>query len=63
MRQSEEVLERMKRLGGAMVLVPATIIAHRMLLNTWNGWCIVLLILIITGVSAHDPGLTQDVDS
>ena len=44
----------MKKLGCAMVLVPATIVAHRMLLNTWNGWCIVMLIIIITGASAQD---------
>ena len=36
-RQSGEVLREMKKLGCAMVLLPATIIACRMLLNAWNS--------------------------
>ena len=45
-----------------MVLVPTTIVTRRMLLNAWNGWCIVMLIIIITGVSVQDPGSTPNVD-
>ena len=33
-KQSGEVLKEMKKLGCAMVLVPATIVTLRMLLNT-----------------------------
>ena len=52
----------MKRLGCAMVHVPATIVTRRMLLNAWNGWFIVMLIIIITGVSVQDPGSTPNGD-
>ena len=53
-RQSREVLREMKKLGCANVLLPATIIPHRMLLNAWNSWCIVMLVVIVTEASAQD---------
>ena len=53
----------MKKLGCAMILIPATIVTPRMLLNTWNGWRIVMLIIIITGASAQYLESPPGVDS
>ena len=47
-RQGEQVVRGMKQLGCAMVLLPATIITHRLLTNIWNSWCIVMILVIAT---------------
>ena len=36
-RQGEQVIRNMKQLGCPMVLLPATIITHRLLTNVWNS--------------------------
>ena len=45
-----------------MVLLPTTIIAHRMLLKAWNSWCIVMLVVIVIEASAQDPEALTVID-
>ena len=45
-----------------MVLLPATIIACRILLNAWNSWCIVMLVVIVIEASAQDPEALTGID-
>ena len=52
--QGEQVIRNMKQLGCTMVLLPATIITHRLLTNVWNSWCVVMIIVIATKVRAQD---------
>ena len=37
-----------------MALLPVTIIIRWLLTNAWNGWCMVLIVVIVTGAGAQD---------
>ena len=37
-----------------MALLPVTIIIQWLLTNAWNGWCVVLIVVIVMGAGAQD---------
>ena len=53
----------MRKLGQAMVLIPVTIEAYRLGIPAWNSWCIVMLVIIVTGTRAQDPSSHPSTDS
>ena len=48
-----------KELGWALVLYPAAIITRQLLTNAWNSWCVVLIIVLATGIEAQDLENTE----
>ena len=61
--RDEEVTRQMKQLDRAMFFIQVTVAAYRLGIHAWNSWCIVMLVIIPTGIHVRDTSTLPDTDS
>lgn len=54
--------QRVKQMDQTLLLIPATMVAYRLGIHTWNIWYVAILVILATRVKAQEINLSQNSD-